>query len=75
MIKNWKPLPQLLLSFAINLAIYFGINLFINYAWPDDDQRSVQSVLFKSLFLASWLTIIFNWRMIRNIFSRKRHEQ
>jgi hypothetical protein len=49
----------------------FGVNWLVNYAWPDDEKKSLLAVFVQSFTTAGFLTLFFEWGFVKKTFSKK----
>ncbi len=74
-IKNWynslSNKKRLLVHFIIQLLYwYFALGILKHFIWPDDEPTSLPKQIFHAVWMATWMTIIFQWRTVKVLFKR-----
>ncbi len=73
--KKINSLRRIALYFVINLAIFFIITSLMNYALRDEGfSKPLILVFIQSAVTALALTVFFEWRFIKELFSKKNKE-
>ena len=66
--KNLNEKERLLLFFLIQWLYWAFAWWLYQKVWPDEKPWTFLYFLFNSLWMASCMTFIFKWRIIKNIF-------
>ncbi|MEO7263304.1 MAG: hypothetical protein ABIW38_00260 [Ferruginibacter sp.] len=73
--KKINPLRKIAIYFVINLVIFFSITSLMNYALRDEGfSKPLILVFIQSIVTALALTVFFEWRFIKDLFSKKSKE-
>ncbi|MEO6683883.1 MAG: hypothetical protein ABIN48_13755 [Ginsengibacter sp.] len=61
---------QLIFSFLVYFIIWNGILVFRHY-WFDRQHETAGRLLFESLFMAFFITLFFEWKRVKELFTKK----
>ena len=65
-----NPKKQLLVSFIINFLIFYGMQIFF-----DGDEKTFWGRLFYGIWMATWMSIVWNWKYIKSLFNKNQKEE
>ncbi len=79
-IKNWyfslSIKKRLLVHFIIQcLYWYFSMAIINHLIWPANEPKSIPEQIFHALWMATWMTIFFQWRTVKELFKRTNAEK
>ena len=75
-IKEWyKSLSsnqRLAIHFCIQWLYWFLVWIVMEKVWPDDEPKTIGSILFTATWMAVWMTTLFEWKKVKALFTRKK---
>ncbi len=79
-IKNWynslSNKKRLLVHFIIQLLYwYFSMAILNHFIWPANEPKPIPEQIFIAIWVALWMTIIFQWRTVKVLFKRTNAEK
>jgi hypothetical protein len=75
--KKWfdkkSPIIQLLMAFILNCILYLVIyEVLQKMVWDENKSKSWKEMLFYIPYMGFFLTLVSQWKLIKQVFSRKR---
>ena len=72
---NKTPGKSLLIFFIINFVVFYIVNkLFHYYGFLEEKQTFLAEILY-SLWMATFMTILLNWNIVKSFFSKKKNNE
>lgn len=64
---------KLVASFAAQWIYWLLAWWLFKKVWPDDEPLTVSELLFTATWMALWMTVIFQWRRLKNMLRKKKN--
>ncbi|WP_207491886.1 hypothetical protein [Aridibaculum aurantiacum] len=66
---------KLLVNFLLQWLYWMLAWWLYKWVWPDKDEPlTLFNLLFYATWMAFWMTIVFNWKKVRQLFKKKPNE-